>query len=873
MTREQPLAWRTLSRSQQAEIEDCVAKFEQQWHLRNYPKIDDFLPKDAQLVDVVRSELEAIDGEFRQRLGVDSHEASSHLNAASVLNATSEQVHDDEPTVKRAVKPIQLTSIYETPYQEYSGGLGDVWVVHEPSLGRSVAIKQLQHRWRHHARARHTFLQEVRITSLLEHPGVAPVHAVGETEDGRPCYSMRYIHGETFEQAIAGYHAGGDRPVAKLRELLGHFVTVCNTIAYAHSREVLHRDLKPANIMIGSFGQTMVIDWGLAKQFNCLTDPITNQSSVAEMLACDSLYTDTRVSESEATKLDAEFDRLQTALGDIVGTPAFMSPEQARGKIDQISTRTDVFGLGAVLFNILYGKPPYADHETDETLQRAADGTCVYPNSQVIGSVPKALAAICAKAMAHQSQNRYESPTLLAIDIQNWLVGEPISAMREPLSERLVRFAQKRRTLAASIVFLLVALGATALAASVVLHRERTEKLLAERTAEIKAQSAKNVTEYLSKVFRTVDPVQFDDTGFTGSENLDTRQTFRKVLDSGAELVDLHLKDQPESYGEILASLGTSYRGLGEYELAEQILQKSLNIRRERFGEGSFEALKSTYLMARCAQESGDYKVAIQRFREVITSAQRLHPPAPLLIADAKYNLAWTLYFQPFMVDRPSAESVAESIDLFSEVVVIREQHLGPKDRGVGLAHAGLASARMLAGQRKLAELSVALAMEIFNLSDQESALGNFLVTYRKAENARNDGKAAEAEAIYKMLKDTISKHLGKQHPIYIFHLWNMAGHYRKFDQLTQAEAAIDEVRSAIKPLGSLRSTPVHLDGLCQYAEQLVNVNLPKAQEVAEEIICYANERPDINQAFLDRAKSIQQQAGMVAQKSVESKP
>jgi serine/threonine protein kinase/muconolactone delta-isomerase len=863
MTKEQPLAWRELPRSQQAEIEDCVAKFEQQWHLRPFPDISAFLPHDPSLVELVRAELQVIDFEFRQRLGLrdsateNSGRVDPGCGKAFRYNQSESGIQENTSS---DADSLRLISNYLAPHQKHAGGLGEVWIVHEPSLERSVAIKQLQRRWRHHARARHAFLQEVRITSLLEHPGVAPVHAVGETDDGRPCYSMRYIQGETCEQAIDAYHGGGQRTAAKLRELLGHFVTVCNTIAYAHSRGVLHRDLKPANIMIGPFGQTMVIDWGLAKHFQLSGPDIEDESSGETLSSTSALVTDTAVSVDEATQFDIEFERLQTALGDIVGTPAFMSPEQASGQVEQISIRTDVFGLGAVLFKILYNKPPFTSPETASTLKLASQCEIQYPESPRTSELPRGIVAICAKAMQRLPEQRYDNAASLASDIQNWLAGEPTSAMQQPIFERLIRFAKRRQTLAIVATLSMVALCLTAVGAALGIQKERAEKLLANRTAEVKALAARDIADYLSRIFRTVDPVQFDEPGFMEGDNHDANKTLRLMLDRGADLLVEHLKGQPEEYSELLTSLGKSYRGLADYERAESMLMEALAIRRSRFGDGSPQVLQSQYFLARCAQDRGDYRQAQQQYREIISAGSKIQPPEPLLVADAKYHLAWALFYQPLEIGplHFDPKVVNESIRLFTEVAATREAQLGPKDRSVGLAYAGLAAARIsFTDQKFLASASAAQAMEIFNAAGEKSALGSVMVTYGRAEALRRDGKEKEAEAIYLQVTDLIVQNLGTRHPIYIVHLWNMAGHYRKFGHLVRAEATIDEIRNSIQSLPYLRNSSLHLDGLCQYAEGLATVNVAKAREVAEEITRYSNERPSSSSEFVARAQLI----------------
>ena len=192
------------------------------------------------------------------------------------------------------------------------GGLGEVLLAHDRQLDRDVAVKQIKSKWKFSDEARERFLREAKVTGRLEHPGIVPVYAMGQWPDGQPYYAMRFIEGETLRDAITRFHqaaALGDDNDLKLRELLTRFVDVCNTIQYAHSKRVLHRDIKPSNVMVGPYGETMVVDWGLAK----LLDEPMEESMTAGM-----------AEESPST------GSTPTHVGKAVGTPNYMSPEQAK---------------------------------------------------------------------------------------------------------------------------------------------------------------------------------------------------------------------------------------------------------------------------------------------------------------------------------------------------------------------------------------------------------------------------------------------------------------------------------------------------------------------------------------------------------------
>jgi serine/threonine protein kinase len=315
------------------------------------------------------------------------------------------------------------------------GGLGVVYVARDEELHREVALKQIKERYCHDGDSQTRFVAEAEITGGLEHPGIVPVYGLGKDEHGRPYYAMRFIRGESLRDAVDRFHQAGaagpgrDRGQSELelRRLLGQFIDVCEAIAYAHSRGVVHRDLKPANIMLGRYGETLVVDWGLAKAVG--RDEVAARASPGEL----------------TLRPSSGSDAAMTASGAALGTPAFMSPEQAAGRLDDLGPPSDVYGLGATLYYLLTGRAPFKGGDLQNLLSAVQQGAFPPPR-QVTRSVPVALEAICLKAMARHPADRYASAQALAGDIEHWMADEPVSAYREGPPARLARWARRHRS-------------------------------------------------------------------------------------------------------------------------------------------------------------------------------------------------------------------------------------------------------------------------------------------------------------------------------------------------------------------------------------------------------------------------------------------
>jgi len=228
------------------------------------------------------------------------------------------------------------------------GGMGAIFRARDADIGRDVAVKVLLEDHRCRPESTRRFLEEARIAGRLQHPGVVPVYSLGRMPDGRPYFAMKLIKGRTLTALLA---ERAD-PAADRMRFLAVFEQVCQTLAYAHSKDVIHRDLKPANIMVGAFGEVQVMDWGLAK--------VLTRDGAADGERLDPSAEVSGIQTPCGEGSDTGQGGSDTRAGTVLGTPAYMAPEQARGETDKVDERSDVFGLGAILCAVLTGRPPFA---------------------------------------------------------------------------------------------------------------------------------------------------------------------------------------------------------------------------------------------------------------------------------------------------------------------------------------------------------------------------------------------------------------------------------------------------------------------------------------------------------------------------------
>lgn len=403
--------------SEELVIEDLLDRWEEARENGQDIDVDELCRSFPALADQVRSRiarLQAIDGRIGPGLG----------GGKDTDDRTQSQL------------PIH-TKIEELEFLQ-RGGLGAVYVGEDVSAHRRVAVKFLHGHLAADPMCRERFLLEAEVTGRLEHPGVIPLYGIGESTDGEPFYAMRFIDGHSMDELITELYADAQSdPTSRIendrryRKLLNDFVTVCKTIAYAHNRGIVHRDLKPANVMLGRYGETIVVDWGLAVPV--VRDEAFRQSGEATLMPAP-------VGESSSS-------------GQGAGTPVYMSPEQA-SKLAP-TPASDIYSLGATLYKILSGKNAVQGGSIAEIKEKVIDGR-IDPLSAVRPSTPPPLAAIVRKAMSVKPADRYATALEMAEDVEAFLSDESVSAHQEPWHARFMRLARRNRSATQTAVIALL---------------------------------------------------------------------------------------------------------------------------------------------------------------------------------------------------------------------------------------------------------------------------------------------------------------------------------------------------------------------------------------------------------------------------------
>jgi serine/threonine-protein kinase len=576
---------------------------------------------------------------------------------------TCSGITDECPAGPAAAGPARIlshTGRFRRLWRHAQGGLGEVFVALDGELNREVALKEIQDRFADDTDRRRRFLREAEVTGSLEHPGIVPVYGLGAYPDGRPYYAMRFIKGDSMQEAIKRLHAPqaqGLQPLGlhslAFRELLGRFVMVCNAVAYAHSRGVIHRDLKPANVMLGEFGETLLVDWGLAKVLAPHPPTVPphppapsptkgrggeRQGETGSNVACLSPPLppwesgpggEGKIAEGEGS------DTVVTEMGQVIGTAGYMSPEQAAGRPDQVGPSSDIFSLGATLYCLLTGHAPYTG---PEALIHAAMGEWV-PARQRKGSTPAALEAVCARAMAAKPEERYGTAKALAEDVERFLADEPVSAYRQPLAERLGRTIKRHSSVAAALaVGLLTATAALAVGlAAVNVEKNRTLSAL-EQSRESEESASEQRQLALKTVRWVVDDVHKRLKDRPAQKEL-RKAILARTLEGLKEVADAaDTRSQVDhatiwvhfELGDIFLEIeeGGTAQAKKQFETAHDLAMRAVEK-----DPGRSEAQRDLYVsyirLGRLQMRLGDSKAALAAFQQGLKVSERLAEADP----------------------------------------------------------------------------------------------------------------------------------------------------------------------------------------------------------------------------------------------------
>ncbi|HEY4242599.1 MAG TPA: protein kinase [Kofleriaceae bacterium] len=364
--------------------------------------------------------------------------------------------------------PIIAAGTYAPERELARGGMGRIVAAVDARLGRRVALKELIEPAGDQLGR---FQREALITARLQHPGIVPVYEAGRWPTGEPFFAMKLVQGKPLDRVIAEA-----KTLEQRLALLPRVAAATDAMAYAHSQRVIHRDLKPANVLVGDFGETVVIDWGLAKSLD-ETSPSVDRAPAKK--------------REHATPIDSDAATL-TVVGAVMGTPAYMAPEQARG--EPLDQRADVFALGAMLYHLLAGAPPYDARTATEVIAAAAAGR-VQPLAERERAAPPDLVAIVARAMAPLPADRYTDAGELADELRRFLTGQLVSAHHYTAAQRVGRFVRRHRAAVTigALATVLIAGGATFAVRRIVVARDAEEK--AHRIADSRRKAAEQLID------------------------------------------------------------------------------------------------------------------------------------------------------------------------------------------------------------------------------------------------------------------------------------------------------------------------------------------------------------------------------------------
>lgn len=715
------------------------------------------------------------------------HEALTR--AHSGVEAPSVHLADgDESTAARFER---LAASTEASAQRYvfeeeigRGGMGAVLKIFDADLRRHLAMKVVLDGGKAHAggssldpRRLSRFLEEAQITGQLDHPGIVPVHELGVDPNGRVYFTMQLVKGQELAKVFDRVHAGD--PEWNVTRALGLLLKVCEAMSYAHEKGVVHRDLKPANIMIGRHGEVYVMDWGLAR-VDGAADAEPARPRPTEDLTVSELRTDRR----DAAQRE-EDSPLLTDDGSVLGTPYYMPPEQAAGRLEDIGPHSDVYALGAMLYFLLSGRKPYQS-ETERTsphrlIELVLEGP-PEPLATLAPQVPAELEAICEKAMARSIAERYPDMGALAEDLRAFLEHRVVRAYRTGAVVELKKWVRRNAPLAASLAVLVLVVVGGSVAAAIVLGTKNTEvraardnAVAAQERAEIAATQEARVTGFLVEQFESLEPSAARGRSVPVDE----------LLDRAARQLDEDVPLDSIEGARLRAVVGTAYRKLGRFEAAEILLTDALAGRRAVLGSDHPVTLEVLDELAVLLEQLGRYDEAESLQVEAYEARRTVLGPDDPATLESMGHLA-------YLYESQGREDEAE--ELYAAALEGLRAVLGPEHVETLVAQENLALLYELQDRFEEAEPLLEQVVSVFTATRGDddpltlTARADLALLYGSQE--RYD----EAETLYEQVLDGSRRVLGPDHPDTLDTLNNLAMLYEDQGFLERAEAQFREV-------------------------------------------------------------------------------
>lgn len=674
------------------------------------------------------------------------------------------------------------------------GAFGTVYRSRDTQLQRIVAVKVPRSGQLATDEDEDRFVREARNAAQLQHPGIVPVHEVGRSET-LPYIVSEFVDGVTLSDALTDRKPG-------FRESAQLVARVAEALDHAHRQGVVHRDLKPSNIMLTADGAPRVMDFGLAKR--------------------------------DAGELTV------TVEGQVLGTPAYMSPEQASGQAHHVDGRSDIYSLGVILFELLTGELPFRGNQR-MLLNNVIHSEPRGPRS-LNDRIPRDLETICLKAMAKEPGRRYQTAQLLANDLKRYLAGEPILARPVGRLERNWRWCRRNPVVASLMTAVVVVLvagttvstilaieagararealaektradakameadeereKAVALQALEVRLRERAQEAETQATedarrAGLEAEKAQQVARFLASMFEASAAFDFAGLRFGGTETsrANANLTAREILDRGAMRISAELKDQPTVQAALKETMGNVYLGLGLLEQADALLHEALELRQQHLPRDHLDMASSLHSIGMLRFSQYRFAESAVAYEEALSTRQRLLGNDNESVDLTRVALATLLG-----LGSPTRESVTRAVGLWRDSLAWRKTHYGPQHAQTAMVKLGLAGALLYDNATQAEALQLILEATPVLLKDPATKEAGVAVTQlQRAEIMRRLGQPAAAAAAARKALVAAREAVDERHPFMQFVKLDAAGYFLTANLLDEAEKLFVEWMDSVR--------------------------------------------------------------------------